>query len=76
MGFWIEDEDAEMHEAETIHHLADRLHDKFPTLPDEVVDVVVDVHFHELDGRRIREYVPLLVEHAANDDLRLLSSGT
>lgn len=73
MGFWVEDDDAEVHEADTIHRLAQRLHDRFPTVPDPVVDDVVDSHFHELDGRPIREYVPLLVEHAATEDLRHLA---
>jgi hypothetical protein len=72
MGFWVADEDAAVHEADTMHHLADRLHDRFPTVPDAVVDEVVDQHFHELDGRPIREYVPVLVEHAATEDLRSL----
>ena len=73
MGFWVEDADSVTHEHEAIHQLVDRLHDRFATVPTAVVEDVVENHYHELDANPIREYVPVLVEHAAVDDLRHLT---
>lgn len=70
MGFWVKDADSVEHEHEAIHQLAHRLHDRFVTLPTAFVEDVVDNHYHELDANPIREYVPVLVEHGAVDDLR------
>jgi hypothetical protein len=35
-----------------------------------MIDQVVETRYHELDDCTIRDYVPVLVEHAAKDDLR------
>lgn len=69
MGFWVADDNADQHEHEAIEHLEDRLHDKFPAVPNARIDDVVEAHYHELDGQPVREYVPILVEHAAINEL-------
>ena len=73
MGFWVEDDNAAEHEQHALHVLEDQLHAKFPSVPDGRIDDVVERHYHELDGSPVREYVPVLVEHAAVNDLRKLA---
>ncbi len=36
----------------------------------EQVRATVDAQYRRFDGSRVRQYVPLLVEHGARDDLR------
>jgi hypothetical protein len=59
----------ESHEVEAIRQLEAQLRDEFPSLPEATVDQVVAARYHELDASRIRDYVPVLVEHAAKADL-------
>ena len=59
-------------EVEAIHQLGEHLHDEFPTVPAETVDQVVETHYHDLDDSPIRDYIPVLVERAAKDDLRAI----
>ncbi len=63
----------ELSEQQIIAGVADRLTSKFPTVPAETVTAVVrDVHGH-FDGRPVRDYVPLLVERLAGQELDLLA---
>jgi hypothetical protein len=57
------------HELDLIHQLEDALRDRFTDLPADMVDAVVEAHYHELDACKIRDYVPVLVEHAAKAEL-------
>ena len=56
-------------ETQALAVVAQRMRDRFPNIPLEVVDAAV-VRFHrEYDGRPIREFVPLLVERQVREHL-------
>ncbi|WP_353808579.1 three-helix bundle dimerization domain-containing protein [Agromyces sp. SYSU T00194] len=58
-----------------VEQVVDRLGEKFEELPRAVVaDVVHHVHLG-LQGNPIREYVPVLVEHGAKEQLRAIRRG-
>lgn len=64
----------ELSEQTIIDQVAGRLSGKYPTIPtDTLAAVVRDVHAR-FDGRPVREYVPLLVERFAGQELDLLVS--
>jgi len=46
-----------------------RLSERFPDLDPALVEAAVRVSHHELRSNPIRDFVPLLVEHAARDRL-------
>ena len=57
-------------EIQVIDQLADRLHGRFPDAPvDRIRTVVTQVH-HQYDGSTIRDFIPVLVEREAADQLR------
>jgi hypothetical protein len=56
-------------EAEAISRITRRLQQQFPELPAEAVEAIVNGRYHAFDGRPIRDFVPILVEHAAREDL-------
>ena len=63
----------ELSEQTIIDQVADRLTSKYPTVsPETLTGVVQSVHAR-FDGRPVREYVPLLVERFAGDELHRLS---
>lgn len=55
-------------EAKAIHDVQDRLRAKFPHLDPNRVDAAVNGAHASLTGP-IRDFVPVLVEHAARDQL-------
>jgi hypothetical protein len=57
-------------ELKAMGHVVERLAKRFPTLPRERIEQAVYAEYVALDGGRIREYVPVLVEHGAKDRLR------
>jgi hypothetical protein len=62
----------ELSEQQIIDGVADRLTRKYPTVSaDTVTAVVRDIHAR-FDGRPVREYVALLVERFAAQELELL----
>ncbi len=63
----------ELSEQQIIDGVADRLTRKYPSFSAKTVTAVVrDVHAR-FDGRPVREYVPLLVERLAGQELELLA---
>ena len=61
-------DDAE--EERAVEDVIDRLAGRFPDVPrDHIVTVVHETHL-ELQGNPIRDFVPVLVEHAAKKRLR------
>ena len=69
MNAWEPDAVIELSEQTIIDEVADRLTRKYPTIPpDTLVAVVQGVHAR-FNGRRLREYVPLLVERFAREEL-------
>lgn len=61
---------AERDEHQAIEHVIARLAERFPTLSDEHVRQVVDEELHRLDANPVRDFIPVLVEHAATERLR------
>lgn len=50
--------------------IAERLEASFPDVPAVVVQHVVNRSYEQFDGRPIRDFVPVLVERMARNDLR------
>lgn len=52
-----------------VEQLTQRLQQRFPTLPPDRVEKPVQVHYHQFDNSRIRDFVPIFVERNAREDL-------
>lgn len=63
----------ESSEQQIIAGVADRLTRKYPVFPAEIVNAVVRETHARFDGRPVREFVPLLVERLAGQELELLA---
>lgn len=50
-------------EFEALVHLAERLQRQFPQWGDDALYALIAEELEALDGARIRDYVPVLVEH-------------
>jgi hypothetical protein len=57
-------------EDQNLERVVDRLATRFPSLSAEHVRQVVDVERHRLENGTVRDFVPVLVEHAAMEQLR------
>lgn len=56
-------------ELRALGDVVDRLAVKFPALPREHIEDVVQQEHSLLDTGRVRAFIPVLVEHAARDRL-------
>ena len=63
---WAMDEE---HERLALAGVRERLRERYPDLDPALVEAAVRVSHLELTGNPIRDFVPLLVEHAARDRL-------
>jgi hypothetical protein len=60
-----------LRERQALHHVTDRLSRSFADRVSPTrVSATVDAIHHRFDGRPIREFVPVLVERMARDELR------
>jgi hypothetical protein len=59
----------ERREAEALEQVMARLRSQFPELPAETIEASVLGRYQELDGSKIRDFVPVLVERAAKREL-------
>ena len=57
------------HEQHALADVRERLRERFPELHPDVFDAAVQVCHAELTESPIRDFVPILVEHAARDPL-------
>ena len=57
-------------EHDAVENVIARLSERFPTLGRDRVQQVVDEELARVEGGRVREYIPALVEHAADERLR------
>ena len=57
-------------EGNAVENVVERLAERFPSVSRARVEQVVGEEFARLDGGRVREYLPALVEHAADERLR------
>lgn len=58
-----------INEAEAMSRVMRRLRQQFPEIPNEAIEHAVHGHYEDFDGRPVRDFVPILVERAAGDDL-------
>lgn len=56
-------------EAEAIEQVTARLRTQFPEVPAADIDALVHGRYAELDGSKIRDFVPVLVERGVRSDL-------
>jgi hypothetical protein len=56
-------------EVEAVRTIAAKLADRFPLVPRSEVERIVIEEHHKLDGRPVRAYIAVLVEHAAKQRL-------
>lgn len=59
-------------EVRAMSAVVDRLAAKHPEVSRQVIEAVVQDEHRSLDTGRLRDFVPVLVEHAARDRLRVL----
>ncbi len=59
-------------EAKAVAEVAERLLRRFPHLPKQTVDDLVDQVHAQFEGRPIRDFVPVLVENIARSRLSAL----
>ena len=62
-------------ELKSVAKVVDRLVERFPDIPRSSIERAVLEEHKALDGRPIREYVPVLVERGARGRLRAASRG-
>ena len=74
-GFVVTTTDKNREETE-IKAVATRLATVFDGVPLTDVTEVVEHAYHHFDGSKVRTYVPLLVEHAARDELTSASRSS
>jgi hypothetical protein len=63
----------DLSEQTIIDQVSDRLTQKYPSIPADTLAAVVRGVHARFDGRPVREYVPLLVERFAGDELHKLA---
>ena len=56
-------------EHDAVENMIARLSERFPSLSRDRVQQVVDEELARFEGGRVREYIPALVEHAADEPL-------
>jgi hypothetical protein len=56
-------------EAEAMSRVVHRLRQQFPELPAERIEQAVHGRYEQFDGRPIRDFLPILVERSARNDL-------
>jgi hypothetical protein len=66
---WESDAVIELSEQTIIDQITERLTTKYPTIPPDTLTAVVRGVHARFDGRPVREYVPLLVERIAEQEL-------
>jgi hypothetical protein len=54
---------------EDMDGVAERLAERYPGTPPDVITSLVQQTYHSFEGCPIRDYVPVLVEHAVRDRL-------
>lgn len=63
---------AQPEENQTLAYIAERLRERFPSVPPETINEVVAKCHQEFDGHPIRNFIPVLVERQAADHIRAI----
>ncbi|MET0713641.1 MAG: hypothetical protein ABW091_15470 [Microbacterium sp.] len=67
---------SELDETQAIDQVISRLAERFPSLERDHIAGVVNEELHELDGGRVRDFVPVLVEKASKKRLKKEAKAT
>lgn len=57
-------------ESAAFEHAAERLSERYPEVPREHIEELVEKHREEFDEAPVRDFVPVLVEHDVKAELR------
>lgn len=68
-GMTIERDDISQDELAAVEHAAERLAERFPGVPREHIDELVERTHEAFDDAAVRDFVPVLVEHQVRKDL-------
>jgi len=52
-----------------VEHAAERLAERYPTVPRERIDELVEKHHENFAGAPVRDFVPVLIEHDVKQEL-------
>lgn len=52
-----------------VEHAAERLAERYPDVPRDRIDQLVEKHHEEFDGAPVRDFVPVLIEHDVKQEL-------
>jgi hypothetical protein len=63
-------------ESKSINTVIASLEAQFPKLSRPAIEEIVDARYHQFDGAPVRDYIPVLVERGARDQLHVLSGTT
>jgi hypothetical protein len=58
-----------------IVQVAQRLHERFPAVPEARIEATVQQQYHQFDDSRIRDFVPIFVERRAREELATQQAG-
>ena len=67
---------SELDETQAIDQVINRLAERFPSLERDHIAKVVDDELRQLDGGRVRDFVPVLVEKGAKKRLKKEAKAT
>ena len=56
-------------ETVALERAAERLSDRFPEVPKEQIDALVEEHYEQYEDAPVRDFVPVLVEHEVRTEL-------
>ena len=68
-------EEREAAELRSVEEVVERLSVKYPGVERAVIAQIVAEEHHEYDGRRVRDFVPVLVEKSAKKRVKALQSA-
>jgi len=68
-------EEREAAELRSVGEVVERLAAKYPGVERTVIEQIVAEEHHEYDGRRVRDFVPVLVEKSAKKRVKALQSS-
>jgi hypothetical protein len=69
LGMTTDDRQKAAEEDLAVEHAAERLADRYPGVPRERIDELVEKYHGEFDGAPVRDFVPVLIEHDVKREL-------
>lgn len=65
----------ELDEQQGVQQVVDRLAERFPDVDRARIAEIVDEEHHTFDGRKVRDFVPVLVEKSAKRRVKALAAN-